>query len=335
MAKTKKAKPKKTKAVRKTTGKTGRRQAPPAHVGIIKTGDFQWVNVTKNSVSQLTWLQHQFDFHDLDIEDCRPMIGRAKLVDRGDYLFMALLFPIYNHDRQEIHAAEVDFFISHEFLVVVHDNKLPPLKDFFLSCQDSKGRCEEVLEEGPANLLYELLNRLNDYCFPMLQHISRSIDTMADTSFHPSSDRDIYRVATIKQNIVNFRKTMQSHQVVVGQLVTATERFFPTLKLDMYFNDLLERSKEIWTILENDRETVNALYETRSSLTSFHLSQVIKILTIISVIFMPINLMAFLFSMRTVGAPVVGHPFDFWIILGVMVTVGLLLVLLFKKSRWW
>ena len=127
---------------------------------------------------------------------------------------------------------------------------------------------------------------------------------------------------------------MQAHRNVIYRLVESTGRFFPNLKLDTYFKNLLEQTKEIWENLENNRDIINALHETHMSLSSYRLNQIIKILTIISVIFMPINLLAFVFGMA-IPNPLSNHPIGWWMIIGSMIIFALLLTVLFKKKRWW
>jgi magnesium transporter len=179
-----------------------------------------------------------------------------------------------------------------------------------------------------------VLSRLFNYCAPMLGHLNNDIDKIESQIFSNHGLRLITEIALIKKNIVNFRKAMQAHKSVICHLVNSTGRFFPNLKLDDYFKNLIEQTKEIWDLLENNRDTIDSLHETRMSLSSYRLNQILRILTIVSVIFMPINLIAFLFGMKTVYHPLVGLPFDFWLVVGMMAIVALVLIVYFKKKKW-
>ncbi|MBI5621396.1 magnesium transporter CorA family protein [Candidatus Falkowbacteria bacterium] len=305
----------------------------PKHIYRLTYGDFQWLNITKNTARELHWLKQNFDFHYLDLKDCLPPNQRPKLVEHPTYLFMVLLFPVYNRKTKEIKTAEIDFFISNNYLITIHDGQSPVLRELFTECQ--KNRSLSFLQEhDPSGLIYEALNRLFKACFPMLLHINNDIENIEAHIFEENSPRLIYDVVLIKKNIVTFRKTMQAHKGVIRRLVDVSGRFFPNIKLDLYFKDLIEQTKEIWDFLENQRDTISALYESQSSIASYRLNSIIKVLTIISVIFMPINLLAFLFGMDT-PHPLMDTAYGFWIVVGFMTIIGLLMIIGFKKKGWW
>ncbi len=306
----------------------------PKHIHIVKQDNFQWINVTKNTAREINWLKKNFKFHDLDLKDCLPPNQRPKLAEHEDHLFMILLFPVYNRKTREIKTVEVDFFISQNYLVIVHDGQLPPIREFFTEFQKRAKAKDFDQEHDPSGLLYETLNRLFDYCFPMLIHISNDIEKIGSQVFTKHGLKLIYEVALIKKNIVSFRKAMQAHKTIIRKLVETSSRFFPNIKLDLYFKNLIEQTKEIWDLLENDRDTINALYESQTSISSYRLNRIIKTLTIISVVFMPINLLAFLFGMET-PHPLTGNPYGFWIVGGIMSMVGLVMIIGFKKKGWW
>ncbi|MFA6533922.1 MAG: magnesium transporter CorA family protein [Patescibacteria group bacterium] len=307
----------------------------PKHIHLLRENNYQWVNATQNTLCEINWLKKNFDFDPLDLKDCLPPNNRPKLLERRDYLFLTLLFPIYNRPTREIKAVEVDFFIGQNFLVTCHDSQLPPLRDFFALCQKDTEMFAHLLSGGPAALLYELLNRLTEYCFPMLAHLNNDVNQIESQIFTAPGPKLIREIALIKKNIVNFRQAMQTHKNLIYRLMEAGDRLLPGQKLELRFKNLVEQSKEIWDTLENCQNTVNALYETHASLASYQLSQIIKTLTIISVIFMPINLLAFIFGMNTVYHPLVGQPADFWLIIALMAVVAGVLILIFKKKRWW
>jgi len=304
----------------------------PKHAHVIENNDFSWFNITQNTSWEINWLKNNFDFSPFDLQDCLPPNQRAKLVEYPNYLFMILLFPVYHRQSREIKAAEVDFFIGRNFIITVHNNELAPLREFFHECE--KSGLESILEEGPANLLYEIINRLLNYCFPMLVHITNDIEQINSQILNSHGVSSIKEMILVKRNIVTFRQTMVGHKNVIRQLVEKTGRFFPNLKLNLYFQNLLEQTQEIWDTLETNKETINALHEARMSLSSYRLNQIIKTLTIFSVIFIPLNFIAFLFGMKTNYTPIVGAPFDFWIITFSMVIIALVLLIVFKKKKW-
>jgi len=183
--------------------------------------------------------------------------------------------------------------------------------------------------------LYTILDKLLLRCFPMLNHIGWDIDVIEKKIFTNFDRQMVKEVLIIKRNIVNFRKSMQAHKNVLKKLTQKSDRFSTPANFEPYFLELVERTKEIWDLLENYREAINALYETHDSLSAFRLSNIMKTLTIFSVIVFPLTLLAAIFGMNTLGAmPFINHPYGFWLIMGGML-VGMVAMFVYFKSRKW
>lgn len=306
------------------------------HTHTIKHKDFTWHIIDKPSKKQIDWLAKNFKFAHQDLTDCLPPLQRPKLIDHGDYIFMILLFPHYNKKKKEIEAAEVDFFINKEFVVLVHDNVLDPINELQDECQKN-GLARKMFMEDGSKLLYELLNRLLHNCFPMLTNINLDIDEIEENILNVDSKKTqaIYKIMHIKRNIVNFRKIMQAHKSVISKLIKTSAKFFPANYLHNYFVNLINHTKDIWDFLENYKETINALHETHESLLSHRLNQIIKTLTIFSVIVFPLTLLAAVFGMNTMNSmPFVNSPYDFWIVAVIMLVGAAFMLFFFKKKGW-
>ncbi len=295
----------------------------------FKNAKFSWINVTNNGGKEIAYLRDKFGFHDLDLKDCLPPLQRPKLVARPDYLFVILLFPVFDRKTRVLHASEVDFFITDKSLVTVNTNELAPLREIFSRCQNKKEKCA-----NPADLLHEILHELLLSCFPMLVHISNDIDNVETKLRSEFEKGTITEILRIKTNIVNFRKAMQPHKQVIRSLVAEAPRFFPTQKMKIYFENLVSNTKEIWDLLDNYKDTIDALHETNASLIDFRINEIMKTLTIFSVIVFPLTLLAAIFSMNAPGMPFASHPFGFWIILGIMMLGALGLLWFFEKKKW-
>lgn len=308
---------------------------PPKTIKIITAKNLRWLNVTMPGSKEMAYLAEQFKFDEMDLRECPPPLQRPKLVRRAGYLFMILQFPVYNRKSRSVNTAEVDFFIGQDFLVVVHSSELEVINNFFYECQKFEGVKNKYFAGNPANLLYELLNRLIVYCFPMLNHISLDVDNIEKGIFSGQQKRMLSEILIIKRNIVNFRKAMQPHKNVIKKLIADAPEFFPIDQLNIYFNNLVDYTKEIWDLLENYKDTIDALQQTNESLISFRLNDIMKTLTIFSVIILPLSLLAGIFGMNTTdGMPFLQDPIGFWKILIVMVIGTFGMLAYFKKKRW-
>ncbi|MCR4280155.1 MAG: magnesium/cobalt transporter CorA [Candidatus Komeilibacteria bacterium] len=300
----------------------------------IKTARLTWLDFEEFGIAEADYLRETYDFHPLDIEDCLSPSQRPKLDEYPNYIFMILTFPIYNREERSINSAEINFFIGPEYLITVNKRGLPPISKLFEQCQLNDTSREKFMDGNPTKLLYEILNRLQEYCFPMLDHISDDIDGLEKGIFRGRERQVVRHILSIRRNIVNFRKIMQAHRNVIRKLMTKNTKYFIPTSIDVYYANILEQTKDIWDILNNQKETIEALHSTNESLIYFQLNDIMRLLTIISVLIVPANLVASLFGMNTPLMPLVRHPYGFWMILGLMVIMILTLLIVFRKKRW-
>jgi magnesium transporter len=302
----------------------------------IKTDKLTWVNITHAGKKEIDYLAQNFKFHSLDLEDsyASRYAQRPKINEHSNYLFLILLFPFYSRKRREIVAGEIDFFITPDHLITVHNEELIPLINFFNLCKINGKEKDKYLGQTPAKLLYEILNRLLLDCFPMLDHISLDIGNIEKKIFAGFERQMVKEILVIKRNIVNFRKTMQAHKDTIKKIIRVDSQYFLHEHLIIYYKDLIDHTKNIWDILENQKETIDALEDTNSSLVSFKLNDIMRILTIFSVIVFPLTLFANIFGMNTISTPIIGNRFDFWIIISTMLIASTGMLIYFRRKRW-
>lgn len=300
----------------------------------IKTAKFKWLYFVKPTSDDVEYLRNKFNFHPLDLEDVLSPYQRPKIDQYADYIFFTLAFPYYNRETKEIHGSELDIFISEKFIITISDGNLPPLLNFFNQCQLNDLFKKKYFDGNPTTLLYELINKLQVYCFPMLDHLSQDIDRLQETIFSGHEKQMVKQILIIRRNIVAFRKIMQTHRNVITKFLSDSHPLTISLTDREYYKNLIEQTHDIWSLLDGLKETIEALHSTNESLISFRLNDIIKLLTIVSVIFLPVNLTAFIFSLPTPYKPLTDNPNQFWIILAIMGIISLIMLLFFKRKKW-
>lgn len=304
------------------------------NVQIIKLPNFQWININKPTENEIQYLRENFNFHPLDFEDILSPMQRPKLDDYQDYLFMVLSFPFYDREEKTIKGSELNVFIGHDFLITCSDGQLERLDNLFWQCKTSDQLRSLYTNNGPTMLLYHIINKLQHSCFPMMEHITIDIAEVEKKIFAGQEKKMVYSILLIKRNINNFRKIIRIHKSVLQKLISHKEKYFISANAIVYFNNIVEQTKEIWDGLDSLRETINDIHNTNESLISFRLNDIMRTLTIISVIFAPINFIAFIFSMRANGMPIIENANGFAIILSIMLLTAFSLFVLFKKKKW-
>ena len=190
------------------------------------------------------------------------------------------------------------------------------------------------MQSHPMFLLYEILHRLQNYTMPMLDHVNHDIEDMEHNIFAGREKLVAREILNIKRNIVNLRKIMQAHRNIIKKLMNSRTKVFMPDNTEIYLSNILDRTKDIWDILETQKENISAFHEANESLLSYKLNEAIKMLTIISVVLMPANLLAVIFGMRTDATPIIGAPFDFYIVISIMIMMMTGLLIYFKKRDW-
>lgn len=298
---------------------------------------FTWINISNPTEKETSQLGEKYGFHPLDLADCLSLSHRSKIDVYPKYTFLVFLFPVYNRESQEIEQAELDIFISKNYLITVQNNDLKIFTDFFNLFRVSSDLRQKYQDESPEKLFYEILNKLFLYIFPMIDHLSADCDNIEKAIFSGKEKGMVSKILLIRRNITDFRKIVQVHKDVLKKLVynLKDSPLFIMKKTDVYFENLVDYTKEIWGILENLKERIEALQQTNESQISFKLSDIMRILTIISVITFPITLLATVFGMNTIQSmPFVNNSFGFWYVVGLMILIIIGMLSVFKKKGW-
>lgn len=303
----------------------------------VKTVNYKglrWVSVVKPTNEEIEYLRKNFKFHPLDLKDCLSPAQRPNLDKYPDYMFMILLFPVFNKKTREVVPSEVDFFIGQDYLITVHHNNLPPLVDLFDLCYVNEQAVEKYFRDGIEKLLYTILNSLFLYCYPMLDHISMDINQLEKRIFAGLEKKMVKEILVIHGNITNFRKIMQTHKNVLKKLIDhRDDNKFHLNGLKIYFQELIEDTKDIWDTLQGFKEAIVTLQQTNESLISFRINDIIKTLTIISVLALPVTLVASIFGMNAKHTPFIGQPNDFLILISICAAAGISMFLFFYRKK--
>lgn len=308
------------------------------NIQIIQGRNSRWLNIASPTKKDIKYLRDNFHFHDLDLEDVLAVTQRSKVDRYSQYIFAVILLPLYNRKYRSIEKTEVDFFISQKTIITIHRGAIDPLTDLFSLCQLQGPERKICFETGVSNLLYQILNRLWKYCFPMLDHMSSDINTLERQIFLGNEKKMVEDILIIRRNIIMFRTLMQPHRHVLQKFMLPSKKNgdFTLIQNQndlIFFDDLMDHVKEIWDALSTLKESVEALAQTNESLISFRIDDTIKFLTLISVILLPLSLLVEIFSIKSKANPLLGNPFDFWIIILVLIIVSSLMVLFFRKKR--
>jgi magnesium transporter len=301
-------------------------------VELVEAAGLRWYHAEDPQAADTEWLAGQFAFHPLDLEDVTSINQRPKLDVYDDYLFLVVHFPRFDKPTGRLHAAELDVFIGPDFVVTLPEEPIVPLPAMWERAREQPDVRAELFAGGSGRLLYEILDRCVDACFPMLGQLGRKLRRLEDDIFEGRSSEIVREISNTKQEIINFRAIIRPQRAVFRALERAKQRHFGE-ELDVYFDDLTDASERIWDVLENFKEIVEALESSNESVLSHRLNDVLRVLTAISVVVLPLTLVASVWGMN-VHVPGEGDRSAFWIILLGMLALLLGMVVYFRRRGW-
>ncbi|MGI8973569.1 MAG: magnesium transporter CorA family protein [Gaiella sp.] len=319
---------------RSTRPRTAENVARLSPVSELGAGALTWVNVVAPALETAQELAERFGWHPLDVEDIVSKRQRPKIDDYEDegYLFAVLHFPVYDKTIQRLNAAELDVFIGRDYLVTIPNRELLPVTRLFGRCENDDAFRQQLFAKGSGRLLYEVLDDLFDYCFPILDKIGHKLDSVEDDMFEGHAEDVVRDISNVKQEIISYRKVIKPERSTLRVLERRLDRFQPE-ELELYFDDLNDAAERIWDQLDNYKEVVEGLESTNESVISHRQNDVLRLLTIISVTMLPLTLITSIFGMNVLF-PGEGTHAAFWVVVGALVVTLTSMVGFFRWKRW-
>jgi magnesium transporter len=278
------------------------------------------------------WLTEHFEFHPLDLEDVTSRNQRPKIDEYPDYLFIVLHFPVFDKQVGRLNAGELDLFVGPDYVITIPNQRLQPIEYLFERCRTSEEIREQYFSKGSGYLLYHIVDQSFDYCFPMLRKIGNKLEQLEEEIFSGRGEEIVRDISNVKQEIINFRKIIRPQRTVLRDLERTKQRYLAD-ELDIYFDDIVDASERIWDMLENYKEVVEALEDTNESVISHRVNDILRVLTAISVIVLPLTFLASLWGMN-VGVPGEGDTGAFWLLAGIMLGLLAAMVGWFRHRGW-
>lgn len=298
----------------------------------IKNG-IKWINVSEPDDPDIQYIKSLHDFHPLVVDSITSPTLHPTIEDYENHFFLILHFPIIYRDTSRNVTAEVDFLVIKNTLITITYINYPKLNDFFIKFSDSVEYQNYYGGDNTGKLLYGIIEWLFHSLVDDLDFIEEQITHIEDKIFERKHESIVEEISHVRRDVLDFRRVVSPTQTVIKLLPSLIAKFYGK-EIEPYFIDLLTIESKVRHLIENHKETIDALYETNESLVSNQISKIITVLTIFSAIILPVNLIASLWGMNHIKMPLRDGPYDFWIIIGLMIAIALILIAIFKKKKW-
>jgi magnesium transporter len=288
-----------------------------------------WVDMGNPTDAELGQLNEVFHFHPLSIEDARSSMQFPKVEQYPGYIYAILHDIDVMHDSRGLGTRDVDFFIGHSVLVTVHDGTSVPIRELLAAC----GKYDRLLAEGPVALFHRIVDAMVDDYRPSVNALEERIDKLEEEAY-AGPDSMVRRVIRLRHELGRARRILVPQRDVIGRLA---RREFPAITDEMSyrFRDVYDHVVRLTeeTLLFQDR--VTGILEVHLAAVSNRLNQVMKVLTVMSTIFLPLTVLTGMWGMNVPLPHFPGGPeVQFWWVAGLMAALSCGMLAVFKRNGW-
>jgi magnesium transporter len=292
---------------------------------------FFWMDLTAPSSADLQRLREVFGFHPLAVEDTEDFGQRPKLDNYEDFVFLVFYGAWHDGSAGAERLQEVHLFISGKFLVTVHRDPLPPL-------DEQRVQLDGRVLHSEQFLIYRVLDVLTDSFFPILSDMDDQIDELEAAVLEQPTDAQLQRLFALKRQLVAMRKVVSPQRDLFARSVDQIAEL-PGLQLDErdYFRDIYDHLIRISDLIDSYRDLLSGATDLYLSTVSNRQNDVMKQLTVIATIFLPLSFITGFFGQNFayMVAHLINTEWSFWVIgVGSMVATCLALLIFFRRKGW-
>jgi len=290
-----------------------------------------WVDLEAVEREEAELLSETFGFHHLAIDDCfNRHIDPPKIDDYGDYLFIIAQAVDYAERAEQLLTTELDVFLGRNYVVSFHSKHLPFVDSL-------RHRCEEdgpELRRGADFLAHALLDALVDDFLPVVEELDEALEPLEERVLHRPESSTLQDILLLKRNAQRLRRTIIPQRDVMNRLSRGEFPRLITPDATLYFRDIYDHTVRVEQFVESLRDLADGVLNSYLSSVNNRMNEVMKTLSVVAGIFLPLTLIASIYGMNFENMPELGWEWGYFGILGVIATVGLGLAALFRRRGW-
>jgi magnesium transporter len=288
-----------------------------------------WVDLATPADDEFAILSEVFHFHPLAVEDAHSALQYPKVEPYPGYLYLVLHGTHQKADGKGFPTHDVDFFLGRNYLVTVHEGDSRSIARL----RDVCGVHQHAMAEGPVGLLHRIVDMMVDHYRPVIDEMEARIDRLEEHAF-AGRHQIVRQVLRLKHELATLRRVLIPQRDVIARLA---RREFPIISDEMAYrfrdvSDHVVRMTEE-ALLFHDR--VTSILEVNLAAVSNRLNQVVKVLTVMSTIFLPLTVLTGMWGMNIPLPQFPGGPeVQFWWIGGIMLSIVVTMLVFFRRNHW-
>jgi len=288
--------------------------------------DWYWVDFSEPAEDEILLLETRFRFHPLAIEDCLHLLQRPKLDHYEDVHF----FVVHTLHPTTLETDELDIFLSERYIVTFHLKPIPELEEAFAkwSAFDESGR------KGPLFALYAVVDKIVDQYFPSVYRIEDALFDLEQRRSGDMTDKIMDQVFDIRSDLLQLRRTVFPMRELLYRVLNSERIQGMGAEHRAYFADVHDHLLKLSEMIESNREMTADIRDNYVSMNANRMNGIMKTLTVITTIFMPLTFLAGIYGMNFAYMPELETRYGYFVALGAMALVGFLMFWWFKSKGW-
>jgi magnesium transporter len=310
---------------------TGLRPAQLCEAVKDPTGQL-WVDIDSNDRAQHALLEKAFGFHHLAIEDTLNPKTRVKLEEYGTYLFIVIRsarFDQATDDPYDVETTNLYCFLGRTYFVTVHGAPVRAVQEI----QHRLERSPDILGRGVEMIAHGVIDFAVDEFLPMVDQVDGMVDALEERLFERYDEAAIKDIFAVKRLVVQLRRHLGPLREVLNVLTNRPHGCISP-QSQVYYRDVYDHTIRIVESLESVRDLVATVLDTYLTQTSNRMNRVMKQLTLVTTISLPLVVVGGVFGMNFAHIPLTNHPFGFFWAIGIMVGFALVLWWFLKRQEW-
>jgi len=297
---------------------------------LAEEGSFFWMDFFKATPDEIRILSDVFKFHPLAVEDCTNVIHHPKIDNFEDYLFIVLHAPDFKKGADKIKTTEIDFFLGKNYLVTYHEQPLKAVNAVEEKCERA---AESVMNKGTDYLMYSIVDTIMENYLPILDRVDNRIENCVTQILHGTDRHVLDEIFSLKRGLLYLRRIIGPQRDTINRLTREEfQHIMPRTRI--YFRDVYDRLIRIFDLIETYRDVIIGTQDTYLSAVSQKTNDIMKTLTVMSTIFMPLNLIAGLYGMNFSFMPELSWKWGYPFALFLMGIVALAMGYFMKRKKW-
>lgn len=299
----------------------------------IKYNNLTWIDIQNPNRKSISFLRKNFGFHQVLLDEFTSPSQRPRADEFDNCMYVVMHTPLHDREKRITTSGELDIVITQDTLITIHQDEIIPLKVITKEFKDEQTR-EQAMSKSTGYLLYHIMERLLDSCFPKIDHISEHLQEIEKEIFSGHEKEMVKEISIVKRDILSFRRTLKPQKNILESLIQKNYRLLEP-QLNEYFQDLVGTNIRVWNALENVKEVIESLEETNNSLLSYKINEAMRFLAAVSLITFALSVTVGIFGVIPFESfSIARDPKMFWLIILFMTFITSSLLLLFKRKKW-